>query len=80
MYRQCGRRKKSRFMKPEYRIDKKCKSIGYGIAVSDAFLALIICSAVQIYLYAENINLNIIYPAFSSLESVTAAIALKLSE
>ena len=80
MYRQCGRRKKSRFMKPEYRIDKKCKSIGYGIAVSDAFLALIICSAVQIYLYAEHINLNIIYPAFSSLESVTAAIALKLSE
>lgn len=35
-------------MKPEYRIYKKCKSIGYGIAVSDAFLAQNICSAVQI--------------------------------
>ena len=67
-------------MKPEYRIYKKCKSIGYGIAVSDAFLALIICPAVQFYLYADIFILNIIYPAFSSLESVTAAIDLKLSE
>ena len=56
-------------MKHEYRIDRQ-----------EMKKHRIICSAVQIYLYAEHINLNIIYPAFSSLESVTAAIALKLSE